>query len=113
MPTQKFNPGLQFGAGSVVQVQRTEYTSLTSANSSIPFDDSIPQISEGTALISVSITPKSTTNILRVEACLYATTWGGYQVTGAVFRDAGADAIFSMGNTSGGEPFSGADDWKS
>jgi len=52
--------------GTVVQVQYTQPTEITSVTNSIPIDDSIPQAGEGTQVMSVSITPTSTSNILLI-----------------------------------------------
>lgn len=51
-----------------VQVQRVaaSYATRTNVGATIPNDDTIPQNTEGTEILTVSITPKSTTNVLRV-----------------------------------------------
>ncbi|NGO63965.1 hypothetical protein G6N76_09790 [Rhizobium daejeonense] len=57
-------------AGSVVDSVVGSYTAnadITGASAVIPVDDSVPQITEGVELISVTITPKSTTNKLRIR----------------------------------------------
>ncbi|MGJ5032364.1 DUF2793 domain-containing protein [Bradyrhizobium sp. HKCCYLS2038] len=62
----------------------------------IPWDDTIPQISEGTEVISTTVTPKSVTNKLRVrfEASLSPDT-GGIDVTAALFLNSVTNAIRS------------------
>lgn len=57
-------------AGSVIDSVSGAYTTsadITGAGSVIPIDDTVPQITEGTQIISVSITPKSATNKLRIR----------------------------------------------
>ncbi len=78
--------------GRVVQTAYAEYTSATSITASIPIDDTIPQNNEGTQILSVSITPKSTTNKLRIS--FYG--WGSTDNNNAVI----AAAIFVSGNSS-------------
>lgn len=57
-------------AGSVIDSVVGSYTTnadITGAGAVIPGDDTIPQITEGVQIISVSITPKSTANKLRIR----------------------------------------------
>ena len=61
----------------------------------IPFDGTVPQITEGTEIISVSITPKSVTNKLRVRFSGYGCTSAAQNIISAVFRDAIASALFA------------------
>lgn len=44
-----------------------EYTANTDIATVIPTDDTIPQIAEGTQILSVSITPRKTTNRIRLR----------------------------------------------
>lgn len=73
-------------------------TSKSSSTNSIPFDDSIPQITEGDEYASVSITTKSASSLLHVhfEAIVDCSTTSG--VTLALFKDTDNDAIYAMGN---------------
>src|SRR6186713_69903 len=52
----------------VVDRAYAEYTSAAQITAFIPPDDTIPQITEGTQILSVTITPKNTTNRLRFRA---------------------------------------------
>ena len=45
-------------AGSVVQVAYGEYTANVNLTTVIPYDDTVPQNTEGTEILSVSITPR-------------------------------------------------------
>ncbi len=55
-------------AGSVVQsVAATPYTANTSISSLIPVDNTIPQITEGTQILTVTITPQKSTSVLRLR----------------------------------------------
>lgn len=55
------------GTGSLVASAYAEYTVNTALTATIPLDDTIPQSAEGIEILNVSITPKSTTNKLRVR----------------------------------------------
>jgi len=58
------------GVSRFVQAVEASYATTSSTSSAILFDNSIPQIGEGTELVTVTITPRSTTNRLRLEASL-------------------------------------------
>lgn len=79
--------------GTVVQSVTSSYTSYASFTSVIPNDDTIPQIGEGTQIISQSITPTFASNKLRIRIFGNATASGILAVVTALFRDAGANAI--------------------
>jgi hypothetical protein len=53
--------------GSVVQSSRAVYTANAALSTVIPMDDTIPQITEGTEIISIAMTPVSTTNKFRIR----------------------------------------------
>ena len=55
-------------AGTIVDRAYAEYTTNVDLTGTIPDDDTIPQNTEGTQIASVTITPKSTTNRLRIRA---------------------------------------------
>lgn len=59
--------------GKIVQTVYAEYTTQGSASATIPDDNTIPQITEGTQILSASITPTSATS--RVRAMVFL---GGY-----------------------------------
>lgn len=82
-------------AGDVVQTaydQRVDYATI---NANVPYDDTIPQITEGTEIFSVSITPQASANILEFEVLVEGTlsTTTGTVLIGALFKNGGADAI--------------------
>jgi hypothetical protein len=53
-------------SGLVVNREALDYTSNTDLTTVIPLDDTVPQSSEGTQILSLSITPANTGNVLRV-----------------------------------------------
>ncbi len=56
--------------GTVVQQTFSSTTSYVSAAAAIPYDDTIPQLSEGTLIFQNIITPTSPINIVENHACL-------------------------------------------
>lgn len=81
--------------GSVVQVVTTSTTAVaTGVNTNIPQDDTIPQSGEGTEYMTLSITPKSTTNLLIIDCiALLGCDTAGRNIIGALFQDSTANAL--------------------
>jgi hypothetical protein len=84
-------------SGSLVASSYSEYTANVALTTLIPWDDTIPQVTEGTQIMSVSFTPKAVGNTLIIrfqgEAALSAATWAVV----ALFLDAGTDAVRAVG----------------
>ena len=78
--------------GSVVGSGYAEYTA-NSDLANIPYDDSIPQVGEGTQVLSVTVTPKSTTNKMRCRAQLNGSNSAIGQLIAAMFVNGGANAV--------------------
>lgn len=55
-------------SGSVVQRAYAESTATTSFSNPLPIDNTIPQNGEGDIVLTLNITPKNTTNKLRISA---------------------------------------------
>lgn len=68
---------------------------VNGASTVIPFDTTIPQISEGTEIGTIVYTPKSATNILNITATfhLLLAVSGTMPLVVALFRDAVANAL--------------------
>lgn len=77
----------------VVQEVYTLYTTKSTGTTTIPYDDTIPQNTEGTEFITLSITPKSATNLLKIEVILNCSISGVMNAIAALFQDSGASAI--------------------
>jgi hypothetical protein len=85
-------------AGSVVQVVNYQTGAYATGSTAIPLDDTIPQITEGTEVMTLAITPTSATNKLKITVCVSAGSASGGSVTTALFmavsgQDAIADAL--------------------
>lgn len=83
--------------GSGIILQRVE--SAVSAGSSttlrIPIDNTIPQQTEGFEFTTVTITPKRDNTNLLIEYSVFTTPTVFQNITHALFRDSGADAIYT------------------
>jgi hypothetical protein len=93
VPLQKI-PGDMIGAGGIVQVLNTVVGSVATGTTLIPADDTIPQNTEGDQYMTLSITPKATTNKLRIDVVLI----GSHSVisdfwAAALFKDSDANAL--------------------
>tara|TARA_R100001369_G_scaffold90005_1_gene128373 strand:+ start:448 stop:1002 length:555 start_codon:yes stop_codon:yes gene_type:complete len=86
-------------SGSVVQKVNTQTGVHATSTVTMPFDNTIPQITEGTEFLSVAITPKSSSNILFIEVVMACNTAqaSGNGFTHALFVGTTANALASMG----------------
>lgn len=79
--------------GAPVQTVSVNYSAVATGTTVIPEDDTIPQNTEGTEFMTLSITPKSATNILVVESITYLSCSVTSSLVAALFKDSGADAL--------------------
>jgi hypothetical protein len=79
--------------GMVVQMVSTVNNTYSNTTTAIPQDNSIPQSNEGAEVLSRTITPKATTNILLIQVSLCVGGVNGGDISAAIFKDAGANAI--------------------
>ena len=78
-------------SGQQVQIGYATSGTQIQASTTIPLDDTIPQNTEGTELITLAFTPKSASSTLIIEGfCFYSSTQTG---TLALFVDSTADAL--------------------
>ncbi len=78
----------------VLQVVEVSLASASSNAAATPVDTSIPQNTEGTEILTLSITPKSPSSKLYVEALVYLGNSGSNnKAVAAVHRDSAADAV--------------------
>lgn len=85
--------GSAFAAGIPVQVVSTTSSAVATGTTTIPLDDTIPQNTEGDQYMTLTITPKATTNklVIHVKAFLSTSTAG--HTIGALFQDTTANAL--------------------
>ena len=87
------------GHGTVAQVVAdTELTLVTSATT-MPFDDTIPQNTEGVEVLSVAITPINASSTLEIEVSTQVGSSTTTTVTAALFVDTTANALNAMGES--------------
>lgn len=73
-------------AGSVVDSVVASYAANADITAQIPSDDTIPQITEGTQVLSATITPKSTANKLRIRFSGWAAVSAIAPINFAIFN---------------------------
>lgn len=84
------NPTME--AGVVVDRAYSSYTTNAAVTTVIPNDDTLPQNTEGAQILTASITPKMTTNRVRVRFSGFGSLSTGGYVTAALFLNSDADA---------------------
>jgi len=96
--------------GTVLQVVNVQTGATASTTAVIPFDNTIPQNTEGTELFTVAITPTSATSKLFISATLLVTQNPGNWVSIAIFQDSTANAVAAttayLSTATGGFPVS-------
>jgi hypothetical protein len=70
-----------------------EYATNTTISAQIPLDDTIPQVGEGTEILSVSITPRRANSWIRARFQGFCTANGSANISAAMFLDGAANAI--------------------
>lgn len=85
-------------AGSVVQVATFNTGAVATGTGTIPLDDTIPQITEGTEFMTLAITPTSATNKLIINVCLQLDKNNANTYSIALFQDSTANALAAQFN---------------
>ncbi len=83
--------------GRMVQVVNVMSSAVATGNTTMPFDDTIPQKTEGVEWMTLAITPTSATNKLLIEVIAnfsWATSVAGFSA--ALFQDATAGALAAV-----------------
>lgn len=88
---------------AVQQIVSTVTGAVATGTTVIPFDDTIPQNTEGDQYMSLSITPKSATSQLKIDVIWCGSHNSGVTtLTVALFQDSTANALAATFNTIGG-----------
>jgi len=83
--------------GKVAQMVNTQTGALATGSTQMPFDDTIPQITEGNEYMTLAITPTSATNILIVDCvAMLAVDNVNIQISSALFQDSTAGALAAI-----------------
>ena len=83
---------VQASSAKVIQVVNAQSGAVATGTTSIPADDTIPQITEGTEYITLAITPTSATSKLLIQVVWMGSTTSP-SCTIALFQDATANAL--------------------
>lgn len=88
------NGGTGFNASSVcIQRVSTIVSSSATGTTLIPYDNTIPQNTEGNQYMSLSITPLSSSSVLRISVVGLFTNSVNNNLAMAIFRDSTANAV--------------------
>jgi len=83
--------------GAVLQVVNSLYTTTVTGTTLLPYDDTIPQITEGDEYMSRAITPTSTSNKLKIDVLWFGDNSVANQLAVALFQGTTANAIAVSG----------------
>lgn len=84
-------------AGQVVQVVNYQTGAVATGTTPIPQDDTIPQNTEGDEYMTLTITPTSATNKLKIDVICAVSHSVNTKVTIALFQDSIANALACIG----------------
>ena len=79
----------------VLQVVNFTTGAVATGTTNVPFDDTIPQNTEGDEYMSLAITPTSATSKLKIEINAYFSSALGTVMVGSLFQDNTANALAS------------------
>lgn len=101
VPTAHRLEGTDMGAfsapGMVIQQANVQSGAIVTSVVVIPWDDTIPQITEGTEAFNLAFTPKFATSKLRIDIVLTAACAANNMIwVGALFRDADVNALAAI-----------------
>jgi hypothetical protein len=87
---------------NVIQIQYSSSVAVSAAlTTMVPFDDTIPQITEGNEVLTKAFTPKAATSILEIEAMINMSAAAAAHLTVALFVDDTADALCAVAEYAG------------
>jgi len=79
--------------GAVVQVVNVQDATLATGTTVLPVDNTVPQNTEGDEVMTLAITPKSTTNKLQIEVVCQLSSSVINDLAAALFQDSTASAL--------------------
>ena len=91
---EKFS-GYPMGGKTVAQIQTYATAAVATGTTTIPYDDTIPQNTEGDQYLSVAITPVNANSLLEIsfELIITSTQGVGNALIAALFQDSTANAL--------------------
>lgn len=99
----KNDAGQELPPGKVVQVVNFQTGAMATGTTITPWDDTIPQITEGNEYMTLAITPTNANNILIVAVEANAAGNTAQWMSASLFRDAGVNALSVMNSRLGGD----------
>ncbi len=97
-PTDLTGAQAQLIIGGCLQCVTAKTSALVSMTTLMAYSDNIPQITEGTEVLAVTITPKSASSTLVIRFSTFGTCDTANQaLTTALFQDSTADALAANG----------------
>ena len=95
------------GVAKFIQTVSTQTGAVATGSTAVPLDDTIPQNTEGTQFMSVSITPTSASSRLLIQVVANVTADSINALTTSLFVNSTADALASTYavNRAGGDNF--------
>lgn len=88
-------------SGAVVQIQHAQTGAVISGTTVMPLDDTVPQNTEGTEILTCAITPKKATNILLIIGVVQFSHYvGSVNAVLGLFQDTTADALLAAAGCS-------------
>ena len=88
-------------SGTVLQVVSTQTGAVATGTTSIPFDDTIPQNTEGDQYMTLAITPRSATSTLLINVVWFGGNSSIDYITCALFQDSAASALAAVTQVNG------------
>ena len=92
-------PSSALPAGSVLQVVNFQTGAVASGTTTIPFDNTIPQITEGNEFMTLAITPISATSTLLINVVSWNSCNPQDEIVVALFQDSTANALAAISHT--------------
>jgi hypothetical protein len=79
--------------GEIIHKKSSSTGAVATGTTIMPFDDTVPQITEGTEFMTISITPTNPTSILEIELTAFMACSISERIASAIFQDAIAGAL--------------------
>ena len=79
--------------GRLIQVVNVQDGAVATGTTVLPFDDTIPQITEGDEYMTLVVTPTNSSNILEIEIIAHLSITPSLYLSMALFQDAVAGAL--------------------
>lgn len=80
-------------SGSPVKFAKSETGAVSTTTTTIPFDDTIPQNTEGGEFMTLAFTPTNASNTLKIETVFICSVSSAGNFTVALFQDSTANAL--------------------